>query len=282
MGDLAVDTAVKQVGDGRCEAMLSEDWRIWGPAGGYTAAIALRAAATASPFARPASFFCQFHAVAEFDTVELKVTTLRQTRSAAAHRVEMTQGERIIVEATVWSVEEGLDGLVHDVTEPPAVVSVDDAKPITAYLTEEELAQRPRLGFWSNFDQLMVDFRRLPSEEVLPPIFRNWARFSPSPTFDDPWVDACRSLVLIDVQSWPSAARHHGPRTGDWYAPSLDLYVAFHKPRPEVEWLLCDGFAPVADEGLIGWNGRLWTPEGALVASGSGQLLSRRMRRSGP
>ena len=278
MGDLAVDTAVEQIGEGRYAATLSEDWRIWGPAGGYAAAVGLRAVGAQSTMDRPASFFCQFHAVAAFDVVELRVTELRRTRSAAAHRFEMLQGDRLIIEGTVWSVSGGLDGLVHDVTSPPEVVGVADAKPITAYLTPDELAQRPPMSFWSNFDQLVVDFHRWPTAEILPPVFRTWARFSPTPTFADPWVDACRALVLIDVQSWPSASRHHGSRNAEWYAPSLDLYVAFHRPQPDDEWLLCDGFAPVAHEGLIGWNGRLWTASGVLVASGSGQLLSRRLR----
>ena len=41
MGDLAIDTAVEG-SDGRYRARLSRDWEIWGPNGGYLAAIALR------------------------------------------------------------------------------------------------------------------------------------------------------------------------------------------------------------------------------------------------
>ena len=44
MGDLAVDRAVEPIGDGRYRAMVSQDWEIWGPMGGYVASIALRAA----------------------------------------------------------------------------------------------------------------------------------------------------------------------------------------------------------------------------------------------
>lgn len=279
MGDLAEDTAVTRTSDdGTATATLSADWRIWGPAGGYAAAVALRAAGEFSPKSRPASFSCQFHAVAEFASVDLRVTTLRETRAAIAQRVEMSQAGKTIIEATVWSVDDALDGLLHDVTQMPDVPAVDQAKPLSHYLSEDELAQRPPMAFWSNFDQRVVSFHPWPSEEILPPIFRTWAKFLPTATFTDPWLDACRSLVLIDVQSWPSAARHYGGRHPGWYAPSLDLYVAFHKPRPEAEWLLCDGFSPLADEGLIGWNGRLWTDDGTLVASGAGQLLSRRMR----
>ena len=69
MGDLAVDTAVTRTGEGRYTASLSADWEIWGPMGGYIASVALRAAGAESPFARPASFFCQYLGVAGFDTV---------------------------------------------------------------------------------------------------------------------------------------------------------------------------------------------------------------------
>src|SRR5436190_7002460 len=48
VGDLAHDTDV--VGsDGRYTATVSGDWEIWGPMGGYVAAIALRAAAAEAP-----------------------------------------------------------------------------------------------------------------------------------------------------------------------------------------------------------------------------------------
>ena len=109
------------------------------------------------------------------------------------------------------------------------------------------------------------------------PSWQEWNRFVPTATFDDPWVDACRSLILVDVQSWPAASRQHVEQPQRFYAPSLDLYVAFHDPQPQAEWLLSDGYAPVAVSGLMGWNGRLWSPDGRLVASGGGQLLCRRV-----
>ena len=54
MGDFALDTAVSGE-DGRYTATLSHDWEIWGPNGGYVAAIALRAAGAHSRFDRPAT-----------------------------------------------------------------------------------------------------------------------------------------------------------------------------------------------------------------------------------
>ena len=60
-------------------------------------------------------------------------------------------------------------------------------------------------------------------------------------------------------------------------APSLDLYASFHQFVPDDPWLLIDGAAPIATDGLIGWNGRLWSSDFKLIASGGGQALCRRV-----
>lgn len=278
MGDLGKDTDVEAVGDGRYRAHLSAEWEIWGPMGGYVAAVALRAAgAAATDGFVPASFFCQYLGVARFDAVDIEVTPLRQARTALAQRVHITQGGKPILEATVWSVGE-VDGLDHDESVAPAVPGPADLASITELLSEEELASGPAYPFWHNLESKPVSFRRdWPPPEPLPAVWQEWCRFTPTPTFDDPWVDACRALVLIDVQSWPAASRPHVTRDHGFYAPSLDLYVAFHDPHPAADWLLLDGHSPRATSGLMAWNGRLWTPGGRLVASGAGQLLCRRM-----
>jgi acyl-CoA thioesterase-2 len=278
MGDLGIDTAVEQIDDNRYSGKLNEDWRIWGPQGGYIASLALRAAGEASPFARPASFACHFLGVAEFDEVELTVTPLRTARTACSQRVELTQDGKPMLEATVWSVGD-VDGLEHDVSEAPQVPGPDALKTIDELLIEaDRVGAMPPFNFWSNFITKPIQFRvEWPPAEPLPPTWQQWAQFVPTATFDDPWIDACRSLILVDVQSWPSASPMHAYANHNFIAPSLDLYVAFHDPRPQSAWLLSDGHAPLAREGLIGWNGRLWSEDGALVASGTGQMLCRRL-----
>jgi acyl-CoA thioesterase II len=282
VGDLREDTTVERVGDDdgsgdtRYTAKLSEDWEIWGPMGGYVAAVALRAAADASPFARPASFFCQYLGVASFDTVDVEVATLRSAKTALAQRVRLTQAGRAILEATVWSVG-NVEGLTHDATAAldPALPGPDGLPDLTELLSEEERQQGPPFPFWHNLDAKPISFSR-EQPEVLEPVWQEWLRFTPTATFDDPWVDACRSLILIDVQSWPAASRAHAWGHG-FIAPSLDLYVAFHDPQPASGWLLADGHGPVARDGLMGWTGRLWSQDRQLVASGMGQLLCRRL-----
>ena len=274
MGDLATDTAVEALGDGRYRAVLSRDWEIWGPMGGYVASFALRAAGQESRFDRPASLFCHYLNVAAFEPIDVQVSTLRSARTALSQRVTITQGDRQILEATVWSVGV-VEGLEHDDTEPPAVPPPDELSSMEDLAPERKSVYR----FWDNFDMRPVAFRsEWPPAESLPPQWKAWCRFRPVAVFDDPWVDACRSAILVDVQSWPAASPRHAWREPHGFiAPSLDLYVAFHHPTSEEPWLLADGFAPISAAGMLGWTGRLWTPDGRLVSSGTGQALYRRV-----
>ncbi len=275
MGDLAVDTAVEAVGDGHYVARLSGHWEIWGPMGGYVAAVALRAAGAASAFARPVSFFCHYLSVARFDRVDLEVTVLRSGRTALSQRVRVIQEGKPVLEATVWSVAAN-EGLEHDEVAAPDVDGPETFRPF------EELApDRPSVyRFWDNVEMGPVQLSSSwPPPGPLAPSWQAWCRFRPRSTFeDDPWVDACRSVILVDVQSWPAASRRHAWREPHGFmAPSLDLYVAFHAPAPTDAWLLADGVAPVSRHGVLGWTGRLWTLGGSLVASGGGQALYRRV-----
>lgn len=119
MGDLDRDTALAGA-DGRYTASLSEDWRIWGPNGGYVAAIALRAAGAASRFHRPVSFACHFLGVGAFGPAEVAVTPLRTARAAESLRVVLAQEGRAFLEAQVWTGDVR-EGLVHDFATPPDV-----------------------------------------------------------------------------------------------------------------------------------------------------------------
>ena len=273
MGDLGVDTAVEG-GDGRYTARLCQDWEIWGPMGGYVASVALRAGGAHSGFPRPAAFSCHFLSVAAFDTVDIEVTTLRATRRAASVGVAVSQEGKPVLNALAWCVADGGEGLVHDHADAPAVAHHRELKSI------QELAApgtRPPFAFWDNFDakplKWIEDWENRPAGD---PVWQQWLRFLPTPTFDDPYVDACRLLILADVASWPSASQAHRPNSG-FIAPNLDVNVQFHRPARDHEWLLADGFAGVAEDGLIGFRSQVWSDGGSLLASGSGQLLCRRV-----
>lgn len=275
MGDLATDTTVEPCGDGRYRATVSADWEIWGPMGGYVASLALRAAGAETTRPLPASLSCHYLGVAQFAPVDLVVTTLREGRVATSYRVDVAQGARPILVALVWGVEE-VEGLEHDETAPPEVPG-PEGLPLIQELVDP--GREPPFAFWRNFDVKPIDFEReWPPDGPRPARWSEWLRFAPTATFADPWVDAARSVILVDFPSWPAGHRPHAWRQEPFTAPTLDLNVAFHRPTDGEPWLLCDGAAPLSTGGLLGWTARVWSPGGTLHASGGGQCLYRRVR----
>jgi acyl-CoA thioesterase II len=277
MGDLDRDTAL-QGDDGCYTAVLSRDWEIWGPNGGYIAAIMLRAAGTASSFPVPASLAVHYLARASFDEVQLTVRSLRRTRRAEAFAVSMTQGDRAVAETMAWFVDRDLQGLEHDVTQMPSVPPPETV-PTMAERNAEAGLESP-FKFWDNLDNRMLDWRsEWPPAGPLPPTSDSWFRFLPTATFGDPLVDAARLVIVLDTMGWPAATRHHAwewpvGAAPAWVAPSLDLFVRFHQPAPESEFVFAHVEAPIAAGPLITTEGRVWSQDGRLLASGASQLLS--------
>jgi acyl-CoA thioesterase-2 len=271
VGDFERDTAVE--GDaGRYTARLSRDWEIWGPNGGYVAAIALRAAGRAAPFSRPATFVAHFLSVGEFDEVGLTVQILRRAKRAASLRVSMTQRERPLLEALVWVIDD-LNGLEHDVAPMPAVPGPEKLKPIEELVAAED---RKSYRFWENLESRPIDWVHWRERQPGPPEWREWYRFRPRATCEDPFADAARSLLLVDTMVWPACCRAYPAEDGPGYvAPSLDVSVQFHRAAPQSEWLLVEAVAPVATQGLVGGRARVWSTDGQLLASGGSQLLCR-------
>ena len=271
MGDLGEDTTLDQLGDGRYRATLSQDWEIWGPMGGYVAACALRAAGQASSQPFPASISCHYLGVARFEPIDIQVEIRREGRAATSQRVEVTQSGRAILDAMVWSTSEG-PGLEHDETVPPRVPSPADLPGLPPD------AVRP-YRFWDNLESRPVEFEPAwPPDGPRPARWQEWLRFVPTATFADPWIDAARLLILVDLPSWPSAHRVHAWRQPAFVAPTLDLNVAFHQPASGDEWLLCDGSAPLSTRGMFGWTARIWSEKRKLLASGGGQCLYREVK----
>lgn len=272
VGSLDLDTALSG-GEGRFEAALSEDWRIWGPNGGYVAAIALRAAGAVSRFRRPVSFHCHFLGVAAFGPADVLVAPMRTARTAESLRATVSQGEQTFLEAHVWT-SDVRDGLFHDHATAPEVPPPAALRPFEELLTEEQ-RRRPSFPFWNNLEGRPTTW--VPPEAWTPraPRLHNWYRFRPDAGFTDPFLDAARPLILIDTLSWPAACQAHRDGENPWIAPSLDLAVRFHRAPPYSEWLLVDAHADVAAEGVIGFENRVFDERRRLVASGGGQLLCR-------
>lgn len=277
MGNLGEDTAVEG-SDGRYTAAFHKDWEIWGPNGGYVAAVALRAAGVHSSQPRPASLVCHYLGVGAFDAVDIEAVSLRTSKRAESVRVSITQKGNAIAEALVWCVADDLSGLSHDALPMPEVAKPADLKSVDQLRAEEGVPQPP-FGFWRNLEERPPNW--LPWEEfVARGEFRHemqtWMKFRPQATFEnDPFVDACRSVIMIDTWQWPAASRGYKPGTLTHTAPSLDLAVSFHALDPSAEWLLVNATSPYAADGLVGGRAELWSEAGVLLATGGQQMLCR-------
>ncbi len=277
MGDLDIDTSVKAASDGTYTATLSRDWEIWGPQGGYVASFALRAAGAHSGLPRPASLVGHFLGVAGFDDpIDISCTTLRAAKTAQSVRVSITQADRPIFEALVWGTAADLLGLEHQEVAAPAAPHWSTLPTVQERLEAQGEQWDAYFPFWNNFEQRPPTWHpkwldRAPYSE--PAEWSQWLRYVPTSTFADPWLDACRLLILVDVGSWPAVQSHHN--VADLIAPSIDLACEFHRIDPATEWLYAQGTSPSAHGGLIGTHQSVYADDGRLLASGVSQLLCR-------
>ena len=260
MPDLIADTRLGFDGAGRYAADLSPDWAVWGPNGGYVAALALRAALAESRFSRPASFHCHFLAVGEFAPVTLGVTSLGGGKRAESLRVDLRQGERLLLAATVWTVDEGLSGYEHDVGEAPGVPGPDELQSFGQLAGDEYAEWYP---IWRSIEGRPTRWREPPGD----PVWHCWLRFTDT-EIADVEADAVRQLFWLDMPGWNATISAHA-WPFPYLTPNLDLMVQFHRFAPEQDFLLAEGTVPIAAEGLVGCVSRIWTRDGRLLATGA-------------
>lgn len=269
MADFLADTRVEPAGDegGRFRAALSPNWAVWGPNGGYVAAIALRAAMAHSRLPRPASFHCHFLTVGEFAPVELRVHSLGGGRRAESLRVDVAQGERRLLAATAWMVDDGLEGFEHDFGTAPDVPRPEALRSYGELAGDEYEQWYP---IWRSIEGRPVRWREPPGQ----PRWHTWLRFTETPV-PDRRADALRQLFWLDFPGWNATIAAH-PWPFRFLTPNLDLTVQFHRFAPDAGWILADGVVPLAREGLLGCTSRLWSEDGALLATGTSKHMCRR------
>ncbi|MGC1853226.1 MAG: thioesterase family protein [Solirubrobacterales bacterium] len=260
---ISLAEATDLVGDGgRYSIQLSRAWEIWGPSGGYLAAIALRAAGRRAEIPRPASFYCHFLSSPDFDEVELAVEVLKRGRRSESLAVKMIQRGKPVLFALVRTVADA-PGYRHQELAAPEVPAPSECEPY-----ERLVDGKPIFPFWGNVSCRRPERGANVGEKAA--LIREWVRFEPEASFEDPFVDAARPLILLDTFGWPAVYQKH--RGVDYVAPNLDTSVWFHQAAQASEWLLIDHGCPVAGDGLLGVSGRVWGGGGRLLASGGAQL----------
>jgi acyl-CoA thioesterase len=266
MANFLADTRVDRVASGQYRSTLSPAWAVWGPNGGYVAAIALRAALAESRLPRPASVQCHFLAVGEFAPVELRVASLGGSKRAESLRVEVVQKERLLLTASVWTTDDALSGYAHDFARPPTVPSPDELRGYQDLAGDEYAQWYP---IWRSIEGRPLSWREPPGE----PAWRTWLRFTET-EIGDREADAVRQLFWLDFPGWNATiAAHAWPFP--YLTPNLDLTVQFHAFAPGSRWMLADGVVPFAQDGLLGCTARLWSEDGRLLATGTSKHLCR-------
>jgi acyl-CoA thioesterase-2 len=279
MGDLERDTRLSG-GEGKYTITLSPDWDIWGPNGGYMAAVALRAAGMEAKIKRPISIACHFLGVPKPEPVDVEVRAVQAGRRAESIHVVYSQDGRAMVQAIVRTAAEA-PGVEHKFMQAPDVPPPDQLK---SFLDLWDGPLDP-IPFWQNFDSRIVypEGVRLDAMDAPSPAkLHEWYRFVPTPTFDDPFVDAARAVVLMDTFAWPTAANPHRSPEREYQGINLDVVAWFYEPAPKSQWLLCDYDSPIATKGVVAGQGRVWSEDGRLVAIGGAQVLCISGRERGP
>ncbi len=278
MADFKIDTDLIAAADGTYGRVLSQAWEIWGPNGGYVAALALRTAGLHCQRPRPANATVHFLGVANFeDPVVITPTTLRQTRNATSVAVSMTQLGKPILHALVWAIDDDLPGLSHDEAPMPDVPMWNTLPTVQERFAASGIDAPIRFRFWENFDQRPPTWIDDWDNRVLgAPLYHNWMRFNSTSDTTDRWLHAARLLTLVDLGGYPAVGLRHN--TESFVAPSLDVSCEFHHLNPSDDWHLLQGISPVAADGLIGSHQSVWNDVGQLVASGVSHLFCRPVR----
>ena len=253
------------------QALIDPDWFIWGPFGGYLAALAMRAMAAQSAFGKPATFSCQYLNVGKAGAVRVEVELLKRGRAAECLRATLRQDGRPLLEAQSWIIADQLSGIEHDDVPSPFACAPDGLNDWHGF--GEEL----KSSIWHQIRRRpLAEFSCAPHANG-PPRWACWLKLKDTFPANDFALRAARAILWMDLAPWNAALNAHGWPTTH-LAPTLDLTVQF---QPDLyaaaensdDWMLVETASPQARAGLFGANSRLWSTSGGLLAVGAAQGL---------
>lgn len=253
MGDLTEQTRPRPIGDDAYEVELSRDWDVWGPNGGYVSAGLLRSVGQHSDRGKPISYFGQYLRKTAFGKAEIRVECIKAGGRASAYEASLRQDGELKVRALIWA------GNQHEELEHEQVRRPDFFVPL------RDAGDRPPVGpmpCWEN-----LEIRQVKNSEGH---YSHWYRFVPQPDVGDRFADAARTLVLIDLMQWP-ACYYMSEDPPPYVAPSLDLYVQFHRLGGTSQWLFSDARSLLAHGGVVAGHARVWDVDGNCLGSGGSQ-----------
>ncbi len=274
MDDFREATKLERIEEHVWQGNLYQDWALWGPAGGFLTAIALRAVGEATEFNRPVSLSCQFLSVAQFAPVQIAVKSIRAGKRSQAFAVEMHQQDRTILTTQIWVSDGDKTGemMQHDYC---ATVGIPARSNLKTYL--EIYPKRKLHPFMARMEQCPIN--PIPDGDLTPqePETQSLFRWVGGLTSNDPFIDAGRMMMFMDTHAWLATYAAH-PTNGPspYIAPNLDYYYQFHRPTGEYDWVFMKNRADLAHDSLISTQGEIRSLAGDMLVRGYAQLLCSR------
>jgi len=247
-----VDSAVRQIEPGVFEGTVNRDWWIvFGPNGGFVAALLMRAMTTAvgDDSRVPRSLTIHYTAAPKEGTVRIRTTVERAGRSMTTVSARMTQGDRLIaIAAAAFSApREGAfefdDIAAPDVPAPEDLETRDPRPELPPFARQWEV--KPAIGPppFSGADRALEG---------------GWIR-----PLDDQPLDGALVAQLTDA--WIPAVFTRLPAPNP--IPTIDLTVHFRAALPlPGDWVLVRFESRLSRDGFVEEDGELWTRDGRLLA----------------
>ena len=258
MSAFARATTPEPLGDGRYRATMSRDWWIVrGPNGGYVAAVLVRAmeAELADPARQLRSLTVHYPAAPAEGEAEVAVRVERTGRSMSTLSARLTAGDRLLALA-LGAFSTDYDATVvayEDVDVPPPVASPPDPMP-----EPRDDAPMPFARQWRMVPALGEHGKAITGGWIAPREERE--------------LDAALLVALADA--WIPAPFAITGRP--FAAPTIDLTVHVRAPLPRPsEPVLGEFRSSLARDGFFEEDGRLWAPDGTLLAHSRQLALAR-------
>jgi acyl-CoA thioesterase len=249
-----LDTEVKDLGDGRFAAEMSERWWVErGPNGGYVAAVILRAIQAAATERAPRSLTVQFPRAPVAGPVEITVKTEREGRTVTFLSARMEQQGELQATALAVLADEleasGFAELQMPSVDPPAELYSPDPEQVSGMPTMfQNYSVRPVLG-----------------DDA----------FSGGAPYSGVWIrareprllDAPLAAAILDAWFPAPFIRLERPVP----APTIDYTVHFRAPLPATGARAEDPYlatfrSGLARGGFFEEDGELWSQDGNLLA----------------
>ena len=255
MTGFAEATLPEPLGNGRHRLTFDKGWWIvMGPNGGFVAAMIVRAmeAELAAPERLLRSVTVHYPSSPREGDAEVEVRIERTGRSMSTVSARLSQGDRLVALALAAFAAPYDSGIEFDEVEMPEVEPPGELPEPAG-----EEAMTPFARHWRLKPALGVHGRAITG---------GWM----APAVESP-VDSALVVALADT--WiPAPFTLHGP----FGAPTIDLSVHIRATLPLAPQPVLGVFrSDLAKDGLFEEDGRLWAPDGTLLAHSRQLALAR-------